>query len=164
MAAGSMSQSRDKVAGARVFYRGTEPPPPIGPSLPYKTFPNVCPPPQPAQRWGHFWEKCHTAHNKSASFRAKKETVRMSFSTLCPFCSFSFLRRNGLVTAASLASIWSNKEEHAARPGRIRPKQHFFRENPSWCFEGCWERKCRWLNVQKPPSYFCSTSKFTAVR
>jgi len=63
MAAGSMSQSRDKVAGARVFYRGTEPPPPIGPSLPYRTFPNVCPPPQPAQRWGHFWEKCHTPDN-----------------------------------------------------------------------------------------------------
>jgi len=59
MAAVSMSQSRDKAAGARVFYRGTEPPPPIGPFLPYRTFPNVCPPPQPAQRWCHFWEKCH---------------------------------------------------------------------------------------------------------
>jgi len=68
MAAGSMSQSRDKVAGARVFYRGTEPPPPIGPSLPYRTFPNVCPPPQPAQRWGHFWEKCHTVVDTTGSW------------------------------------------------------------------------------------------------
>jgi len=60
MAAGSISQSRDKVAGARAFYRGTKRPPPIGPSLPYRTFPNVCPPPHHAQRWVHFWEKCHT--------------------------------------------------------------------------------------------------------
>jgi len=58
MAAGRISQSRDKVAVARVFYRGKKPPLPIGPSLSYRTFPNVCPSPLPAQRWGHFWEKC----------------------------------------------------------------------------------------------------------
>ena len=59
MAAGSLCQSCDKAARARALDRGTKRPPPIGPSLPYRTFPNVCPPPQPAQRWGEFWEKCH---------------------------------------------------------------------------------------------------------
>ena len=34
--------------------------------------------------------------------------------------------RYGLVTAAFPAAIWSKKEEHTARPGRTRPKHHFF--------------------------------------
>ena len=97
-------------------------------------------------------------------FLQKKQTLRTSYSTLCPCCSLFLWRLYGLVTSALPASIRSKKEEHAARRGRSRPKQHFFRENPFWCFEGSWEWKCRWLSVQRPPSYFCSPSKFTAAR
>jgi len=104
------------------------------------------------------------AYNSSASVLAKKETLRTSYSTFRPCCSLFIWRLYGLVTSALPASIWSKKEEHAARRGRSRPKRHFFRENPFWCFEGSWERKCRWLSVQRPPSYFSSPSKFTAAR
>ena len=104
------------------------------------------------------------AYNSSASVLAKKETLSTSYSTLCPFCSLFIWRMYGLATSALPASIWSKNEKHAARRGRSRPKQHFFRENPSLCFEGSRERKCRWLSVQWPPSYFSSPSKFTAAR
>ena len=70
------------------------------------------------------------ADNSSASVLAKKETLRTSCSTLCPCCSLLLWRLYGLVASALPASIWSKKEEHAARRGRSRPKQHFFRENP----------------------------------
>jgi len=85
MAAGSMSQSRNKVAEARVFDWGTEPPPPIGPSLPYRTFPNVCPPPQPAQMWGHFWEKYHLRlkhPNRITNSQSKRSAYSVSTNVL----------------------------------------------------------------------------------
>jgi len=105
------------------------------------------------------------AYNSSTSVPVKKkEALRTSYSTLCPCCSLFLWRQYGLVTSALPASTSSKKEEHAARRGQSRPKQHFFRENPLWCFEASWERKYRKLVVQRPPSYFSSSSKFTTAR
>jgi len=128
MAAGSMSQSRDKVAGARVFYPGTEPPPPIGHSLPYRTFAHVCPPPQPAQRWGHFWEKCHKIWHFAQKWTLSVGGARLIPSwrpvrggTLCQACAFAYriLRSRNKMPghAGQLARGWRRPSECAPTGG-----------------------------------------------
>ena len=88
------------------------------------------------------------AYNSSASVLAKKRNAAYLLQHPLPMLFIFSLEtvRSGYlrVTLFHLAK----KEEHAAHRGQSQPKQHFFRENPFWCFEGSWERQCRWLRAQ----------------
>jgi len=58
-------------------------------------------------------------------FLQKKETLRTSYSTLCPCCSFFLWRLYGLVTSALPSSIWPRRRSMRHIGGKVNQNNTF---------------------------------------